>query len=116
MRFCKDQFVVWDKTEIYDNWGNSTENWHTPCVLEQYFCYVPIDASAVKMIETFLAAFQATGDVMYKEKAGFLANSLVNVQKKSGSIPTFLAKGFTEFWHNCMINSLYLLDTFDGLK
>ncbi len=115
-RFCEDQFVVWDKTGIYDNWGNSTENWHTPCVLEQYFCYVPIDASAVQMIETFLAAFQATGDVMYKEKAGFLANSLVNVQEESGRIPTFWAKGFTEFWHNCMINSLYLLDTFNTMN
>ncbi|MEW5925196.1 MAG: hypothetical protein AB1746_14525, partial [Candidatus Zixiibacteriota bacterium] len=38
IRFCEDQFVVWEKPGIYDNWGNSSDGWLMPAVLEQYSC------------------------------------------------------------------------------
>ncbi len=107
--FCEDQFVVWETPNFYDNWGNSTVSWHTPAVLEQYKCYVPIDASAVQMIETFYLAYKKTGEMLYYQKALALANSLVNSQKENGQVPTFWANGFTEFWNNCMVSSLNML-------
>ena len=108
--FCEDQFVVWEKPGIYDNWGNSSDRWHTPAVLEQYMCYVPIDASAVQMINTFYLAFEKTQDPIYREKAIALASSLVNSQNENGMIPTFWVPGFEEFWNNCMVSSLTMLE------
>lgn len=108
--FCEDQFVVWEKPGIYDNWGNASHGWHTPAVLEQFMCYVPIDASAVQMINTYYLAWEITKQPLFREKALALANSLVNTQTENGMIPTFWAPGFTEFWNNCMVNSLIMLD------
>jgi len=107
--FCEDQFVVWEKPGIYDNWGNSSERWHAPAVLEQYMCYVPIDASAVQMINTFYSIYEKTKEPIYLEKALALANSLVNSQMENGMIPTFWVPGFEEFWNNCMVSSLTML-------
>lgn len=112
--FCEDQFVVWEKPGIYDNWGNSSAGWHTPAVLEQYKCYVPIDASAVQMINTFFVAYEKTKENIYREKAFALANSLVNSQSENGMIPTFWAPGFEEFWNNCMVSSLTMLEQFNA--
>lgn len=108
--FCEDQFVIWENPGFYDNWGNSTNRWHTPAVLEQYHCYVPIDASAVQMINTFYLAYKKTNEIIYREKAIALANSLVNTQKDDGMIPTFWVPGFSEFWNNCMVSSLIMLE------
>ncbi len=108
--FCEDQFVVWEQPGIYDNWNNSSQSWHVPAVLEQYHCYVPIDASAVQMIDTYQLAWIKTGEPIYLEKALTLANSVVNVQEDCGRIPTFWAAGFEEFWNNCMVSSLWMLN------
>ena len=114
--FCEDQFVVWENPGINDNWGNSSERWHTPAVLEQYMCYVPIDASAVQMINTFYLAFEKTNQAMYREKAMALANSIVNTQEEDGMIPTFWVPGFTEFWNNCMVSSLTMLSKLNSVQ
>ncbi|HBY52981.1 MAG TPA: hypothetical protein DEH15_11125 [Marinilabiliales bacterium] len=108
--FCEDQFVVWEKPGIYDNWGNSSERWRVPAVLEQYQCYVPIDASVVQMIHTFYSIYLRTDEPIYLHKAIALANSLVNSQLDNGMIPTFWVPGFEEFWNNCMVSSLTLLE------
>lgn len=108
--FCEDQFVVWQNPKIYDTWGNSSKSWRTPSVLEQYACYVPIDASLVQMIDTFLSAFTATKEQIYYEKAIALANSIVNAQDENGKIATFWASGFHEFWNNCMVSDLQMLN------
>ena len=114
--FCEDQFVVWEKSDIYDNWKNSAVRWLVPSVLEQYMCYVPIDASAVQMINTFYLAYEKIGDSIYREKAFALANSIVNSQKENGMIPTFWAPGFEEFWNNCMVSSLTALEKMSAVK
>jgi maltose/maltodextrin transport system substrate-binding protein len=108
--FCEDQFVVWENPGIYDNWGNASSRWHTPAVLEQYHCYVPIDASVVQMVNTFYLAYKKTDELIYREKAIALANSLINTQLDDGMIPTFWVPGFTEFWNNCMVSSLTMLE------
>ena len=112
INFCEDQFVIWENPSMYDNWGNSTATWRTPSVLEQYKCYVPIDASSTQMIKTFLAAYKATSENIFYGKAEALLNSLINSQEANGRIPTFWSDGFNEFWNNCMTSDLYLLDDF----
>ena len=114
--FCEDQFVVWSNPNMYDNWGNSTKNWRTPSVLEQYKCYVPIDASSAQMINTFYLAFEISKEKIYRDKAIALANSLVNSQNNDGRISTFWANGFSEFWNNCMVSDLYMLDNLISKK
>jgi maltose/maltodextrin transport system substrate-binding protein len=113
--FCEDQFVVWENPGIYDNWGNSSLRWHTPAALEQYMCYVPIDASAVQLINTFYSIYEKTKEPIYLEKALALANSLVNSQIENGMIPTFWVPGFEEFWNNCMVSSLTMLGRLSGI-
>jgi hypothetical protein len=51
--------------------------------LEQYQCYVSIDASCDQMILTFMNAYENTGESIYREQAVALANSLVNYQTKT---------------------------------
>ncbi len=109
MAFCEDQFVVWENPGIYDNWNNYSGRWQTPAVLEQYQCYVPIDASSAEMAVTFFEAWEQTGQGIYREKALTLANSIVTAQDENGRIPTFWVPGFSEFWQNCMVSSLYAL-------
>jgi maltose/maltodextrin transport system substrate-binding protein len=108
--FCEDQFVVWENPGMYDNFKNSTSRWQAPSVLEQYMCYVPIDASASQMIETFYCAYKNTSEKIYREKAIALTNSLINSQKADGMIPTFWVPGFLEFWNNCMFKSLQTIE------
>jgi len=108
--FCEDQFVIWEKPDMYDNWNNSTQRWLAPSVVEQFKCYVPIDASAAQMIETFYLAYKKTGDPIYLQKAIALTNSIVNNQEENGKIPTFWAPGFDQFWNNCMVSSLAALE------
>jgi hypothetical protein len=114
--FCEDQFVIWETPEMFDNWNNSTKRWLAPSVLEQYLCYVPIDASATQMIYTFYLAYEKTGDPIYRQKAITLANSLVNSQKENGMIPTFWVPGFDQFWNNCMVSSLTVLEKMRTVK
>lgn len=111
LAFCEDQFVVWDKPQIYDSWHVSSHNWYTPSALEQYECYVPIDASVTQMAFSFLKAFYSTGDELYHQKALTLINSLINVQKPDGLIQTFWKPDADEIWLNCLTFDLSLLDS-----
>lgn len=51
IRFGEDQFVIWEQP--FPNETERTDNWITPCALEQYVYYAPIDASAARFIESF---------------------------------------------------------------
>ena len=88
VRFAEDQFVVWERPMPQEKWP--TEQWITPCVLEQYHYYVPIDASAAKLIAVFQKAYEATGDILYLAKACELANTMTVAQdKETGRYPTY---------------------------
>ena len=108
IRFAEDQFVVWDKPMPQNVGGHrETNNWvDVPCVLEQYVYYVPIDASASKMIAAYKRAYEITKNKLYLAKACTLANSLVKVQDlNTGVYPTvWLKSGFDykEIWLNCL--------------
>lgn len=114
--FCEDQFVVWERPKIYDSEEKSTDNWYVPSVLEQYECYIPIDASIQQMAYTFFKAYEKTGEPIYREKYLTLSNSLVNVQKENGMIPTGWNSDEGEIWINCMTWDLMFLDKVVDVK
>ena len=106
IRFAEDQFVVWEKPAAGDYWGIMSGDWITPCVLEQYHFYTPVNASSANMIEVYRAAYEKTGKILYLAKALDLANTLVHVQDKvTGHYPTYLVDNLLdqEGWINCMV-------------
>jgi len=113
IRFVEDQFVVWEKPLPYHTKKRSTSTWYTPSVLEQYICYVPIDASVSKVARVYFQAYDATGDELYRAKANALANSITQVQDEQGNIPTFWnyekIRRVKRWWLNCATGSALLL-------
>lgn len=99
LRFCEKRFVCWEKPA-------NKPLWDTPSVLEQYSCFVPIDASAAKMIRAYLALWRATGDAELLAKARALGDTITRVQTPEGRIPTFWTHGELSTplydWLNCM--------------
>lgn len=106
MRFIEDQFVVWTNPAPESVNGFDTTLYSTPCGLEQYKWYVPIDASTSDIMLTFLSMYNMTGDELYLAKALALANQITTLQNKNGLIPTHwmndeFRSGYG-FWLNCM--------------
>ncbi len=103
-RFAEDQFVVWEKP-LPDQ--SNSFNWLTPGVLEQYRFYEAVDASASKLIATYQAIYEATGEDLYLAKAISLANNMTVIQERyEGRYSTWwrLLKGeFIEDWINCAV-------------
>lgn len=103
IRFGEDQFVIWEQP--FPNETEKTDNWITPCALEQYVYYVPIDASAARFIETFKIAYEATGKEIYLAKARSLANSMTIAQDSlTGEYPTYWEyerRHQLDGWINC---------------
>ena len=67
--------------------------------------YVPIDASAARLIETYQTAYETTGKEIYLAKAISLANSMTIAQDSiSGEYPTyweFERRYQLDGWINC---------------
>ncbi len=116
VRFAEDQFVVWEKPMPQKQWR--TDQWITPCVLEQYAYYVPIDASAAKLIQLFLEAGRCTGDSLYLAKAQQLANTMTVAQDAtSGRYPTYWERnrrGEEEGWINCAAYDAWVMLHYDA--
>ncbi len=109
MRFIEDQFVIWKRPAPWNKDHYDTSLYHTPCGLEQYLWYVPIDASTGDILSAFLAMYKAGRGELHLEKAKALADSLTRVQQPSGLIPThFMTPENVRgdgFWINCMFMS-----------
>jgi len=108
LRYCEDQFIFWE-----DN-GVGTPKWHYPAVTEQFAYYVPIDASAAKMVMTFLAMYQANPqeNALDLAKAKALADSITRIQDAAtGRIPTLWYDRLPKEtdWINCTIFSVNAL-------
>ena len=106
--WCEDQFVVWSDPIHNMDW----KNWKTPTALEQYDYYTPIDASMGDMIGAFAAAYKATGNNLYLEKAKALADNVTRHQRADGTIPTYFDSRKGSDWVNCMI---YVADRLEAL-
>ncbi len=95
LRFAEDQFVVWVRPCDGDGQGFGHlayypyNTWRCPVALEQYSCYQPIDASAAKLIRTYLALHAAEGNPLDLAKARALGDSMVNNQDDNGRIRTY---------------------------
>jgi len=80
----------------------------------RYRCYHPIDASAAKLIRTYLALYRASGNATDLAKARALGDSLVNLQDPDGRIPThWNKKHFHDRdydWVNCMLAAASALE------
>lgn len=84
--------------------GENVKEWITPCVLEQYYYYVPIDASATKLIRGYLMAYKKTGKKLYWAKTVELANTMTVAQlTETGQYPTYWWKSDLKNggWINC---------------
>ena len=99
LRFCEKRFVCWERPANHPNWD-------VPSVLEQYACFVPIDASAAKMIRAYLALWRVTGEPELLDKARTLGDTITRVQTPEGRIPTFWTHDTVGQplydWLNCM--------------
>jgi len=132
LRYAEDQFVMWRAPCRGDGTGPWRPTypfrcWRTPAVLEQYSCYSPIDASAAKLIRTYLALYAAEGKALDLAKARALGDSMVNNQDDSGRIRTYwipepgdddplagaIRLPYGGDWYNCMaadVTALMMLD------
>ena len=104
--WCEDQFTVWSDPIHHMDW----QHWKTPTALEQYDYYTPIDASMGDMVRAFSAAYKATGNALYHEKAKAIADNLVRNQRADGTIPTYFDSRGGSDWVNCMVYSASCLE------
>ena len=100
IRFAEDQFIIWEQPlprELFrTSWrpiprkAYYTSKWFTPCALEQYDFYTPIDASSASAIFTYKRAYEITGKELYLAKAISLADNQTVAQNLAGGIyPTY---------------------------
>lgn len=101
IRFAEDQFIVWEQPlarELFrEPWRpiprrvSLTSKWFTPCALEQYGFYTPIDASSASAIFAYKKAYEVTGKELCLAKAVSLADNLTLAQELAGGIiPTYV--------------------------
>lgn len=115
-RFIEDQFVIWKRPAPWDRMRFKTDLWLTPCGLEQYKWYVPIDDSAAEIMMMFLELYRAGQGDLYLAKAKALGASITRSQQENGMIPTHWMeprhlKG-DDFWINCMFATAGMLTEF----
>ena len=114
IRYVEDQFVVWgDFAPWNPHYHPGKMVWYSPAGLEQYFWYVPIDASTSMIMRAFISLYKATDNKLYLEKACALGDSITRMQDtESGVIPTHwmkedCAENLENFWINCHIGTTF---------
>ena len=132
LRWAEDQFIAWEvparkdgigfrnrpgfKARWTHGWQTKYSIWHCPAVMEQYSWYQPIDASAAKLIRTYLAYHEATGDSLALAKARTLGDAVVNNQRDDGLSPTGWFGNYDEYhhWINCHIAAIRAVQLLDA--
>ncbi len=118
--FGEDQFVHWDF--IPDQNGFMPEM--SPCVHEQYFYEVPVDASSAGMANSYMLLYKKTGDELSLAKAMALLDAMTMIQNGcNGQIPTTWEYNSRQwnyhrtYWINCTYYSaVSLLSLHDILE
>jgi len=116
LRFAEDQFVCWERP-----WRDQRRSFQQlrfvewkvePAVVEQYYYKEAIDASAAKLIRTYLALHRASGNPLDLAKARTLGDSCVRMQEPNGRIPTIWSEEnpVSSDWINCMLATFAALD------
>ena len=113
LRFSEDQFVCWEKPfpDMPTTVNLLTvKKWTVPGALEQYYWYVPIDASASKLIRTYLALWRAEKNPLDLAKAKALGDSLTRMQQPDGFITTeWVDESWLVPWWNCLLIDVKVL-------
>ena len=96
LRMEEDQFILWERP--FD------PKFFTPCGLEQYAYYMPVNYSAVVYFDACAAAYRVTGKPLYLAKAITMLNAFTWIMEKSnGVLPSLMKPGVEslEGWPNC---------------
>ena len=113
LAFAEDQFIVWEKPMN----ERGAEGWITPSALEQYRCYLPIDASATSFIRTYRRMYEVTGEKIHLARFIALANAVVASQDpETGNFPTFWflpPQDAGAIWFNCAISTVRAMESVD---
>lgn len=121
LRYAEDQFVYWQKPFAKERIdllreGKWTEWLVEPAVVEQYHYRMPVDSSAAKLVQMYLALYKVTGNPLDLAKARTLGDAIVRTQQPNGRIPTLWTKrgidNTQRDWINCF---LYTLDVLEQL-
>lgn len=127
LEFGENLFVYWERPvradgafipNSEDPSGQYPEWTVFPCVGEQHNYNVPVDASAAKMIEGYLAFYKATKDPVDLAKAKALGDSITRAQFEFGDIPTVWTRRWIEKqrnerrggWLNCTVAAALALE------
>ncbi len=109
--FAEDQFVIWThddavtRTEFFRpgmKWNGTTpdggKDWFLPATLEQYAFYTPIGRSTANVLNAYCAAYDATGEDEYRQRARALTSGLMDAQAfhGTGEIPTHMRRTLPE--------------------
>jgi hypothetical protein len=121
LRFAEDAFVVWSpddpvlSAQLFrpgSRWnGNDPyfgSDWFVPAAVEQFVFFTPISSSSAAYIEAYAAAYRATGERQYLDRARALASTLTHAQRYwgGGEIPTHLRRVMPELnWLNVSVAS-----------
>ena len=116
LRFAEDQFVCWEKPfpDMPESHNlQKVADWVLPGALEQYYWYVPIDASASKLIYTYLALYKAEGNPLDLAKARALGDTMTRIQKPDGDVPTHWGMSWEKgcSWWNCLLSDVGAMNT-----
>jgi hypothetical protein len=83
-KWVEDQFVIFGPAGT-----PSCAYVHPPAVMEQYFCYYPMEAHTARWIRALLLLHQATDNPFYRMKAVRAANAIVRAQYPDGRYSTW---------------------------
>ena len=119
LRFAEDQFVCWEKPFPDMPKGHNMQDvpsWRVPGALEQYYWYLPIDASASQMVMAYLALYAAEKNPLDLAKARALGDAITRQQKPDGDVPTHWVcwdKGCS--WWNCLLFDVKALNELEAV-
>ena len=137
LAFIEDQFVEWEPPYRHRRfpqegmsptddggwkwWCRPFDDWMTPCALEQYACYVPVNASSANCVASFLAMAKATGEGIWLDKARAIGDALTRMVEDDGFFNTWCVRGVSRFderyhtWLNCTLETKTVLDQLAAL-
>ncbi|MBQ0116067.1 MAG: hypothetical protein KBT10_09415 [Bacteroidales bacterium] len=115
MRFCEDQFVMWDSEHI-----NGIPETNTPCAFEQIEWDEPTDACTAWYLLGCTYMYKHTGDKLWLAKAKACAANITFMQNKvSGMSPTVgwrtsehCIGQASQFWLNDTFGTVWLIRRF----
>ena len=103
LRFAEDQFVTWERPQVY-------KDVFVPSVAEQYVCGA-VNYSVATHMAASARAYQVTGKPIFLAKAQTLADALTQIQHCSnGWYPTWWRSGQDHaWWINCVADCALLM-------